>query len=240
MIKNKKKCLFWIISLTIIIAIYVNDSIAQNMIETPYGPVKPLDFNKYKEYYAGRSFFEYEGSEFGAGVVTDLVLSLTEENIKKKRGETTIKDEFVHFCGPCHGENGNGEGQFAAADLSPKPTNLSDISYMGGLNDTHISSVITGGSIAVGKSNLCPPWGNTFDKELIDNMTVYIRTLSSGNVEKAVKADIVAKTDVNGENASKDKEEGGGGVTIWIILGFATAFFVGVAVLEWSWLSKNK
>ena len=88
-----------------LIAYNGNRVFAERMIESPYGPVKPLDFNMYKEYYAGRSFIEYEGSEFGAGVVTDLVLSLTEENIRKKRGETTVRDKFVHFCSHCHGVN---------------------------------------------------------------------------------------------------------------------------------------
>ena len=106
------------------------------------------------------------------------MFSLTEENIRQKKGETNSQGKFNHFCGPCHGLNGNGEGQFAAAGVTPAPTNLSNSGYMVTLSDTDISNVITGGSISVGKSNLCPPWGNTFDKEWVSQMTQYVRTLS--------------------------------------------------------------
>lgn len=240
MIKNKRLKLsvivFAVISINVIIP-NRNVVFAEKMIESPYGPVKPLDFDYYKEYYAGRSFIEYDGSEFGAGVVTDLVLSLTEENINKKIGKTTVKDKFIHFCGPCHGETGNGEGQFAAAGITPKPADLTNVNYMAALADSHISKVISGGSQSVGKSNLCPPWGMTFDKEWIGDMTAFVRMLS---VDQAAEAAQVKKTAELGEETSGAADEGGVHVVRWIILGFATAFFIGIAVLEWSWLAKKK
>ncbi|MGR3177549.1 MAG: c-type cytochrome [Candidatus Anammoxibacter sp.] len=219
-----------------LIAYNGNRVFAERMIESPYGPVKPLDFNMYKEYYAGRSFIEYEGSEFGAGVVTDLVLSLTEENIRKKRGETTVRDKFVHFCSHCHGVNGNGEGKFVAAGITPKPANISDSGFMSALSDTHITSVITGGSQAVGKSNLCPPWGMTFDKVWISDMVAFVRTLSADKTVKVAQVATVAKT----EETSAADDDSESNTVRWIILGFATVFFVGIAVLEWSWLIKKK
>lgn len=211
-----------------------NDAAAERMVESPYGPVKPLDFDLYGEYYAGRSFIEYEGSEFGAGVVTDLVLSLTEENIGKKKGETTVQQGFIHYCAPCHGDNGNGEGKFAAATLTPKPANLSDSGYMSTLSDADIVAVVTGGSLAVGKSNLCPPWGMTFDKTWIANIAAYVRSLSAEKTAIVAKVKAVDTTDV----ATDDEEESN--TVRWIILGFATAFFIGVALLEWSWVLKGK
>ena len=228
MIKIIKNNLKYILLLIICILVLSNNAnvFAEKMIDSPYGPVKPFDFNLYKEYYASRSFVEYEGSEFGAGVVTDLVLSLTEENIRKKKGETTFKFKYEHFCGPCHGNNGNGEGQFAAAGMTPKPAVLNSGTYAAG----DIGKVINGGSAGVGKSNLCPPWGNTFDKAWVNGVANYVTTLSateSADVPKLVKA--------ADENAAES-----GGIGNWIIIGFITCFFVGIAILEWSWLVKKK
>ena len=224
-IKNNLKYILLLIISILIFSSNVN-VFAEKMIDTPYGPVKALDFNLYKEYYAGRSFIEYEGHEYEAGVVTDLVLSLTEENLRKKRGETTFKFKYEHFCAPCHGNNGNGEGQFAAAGMTPAPAVLNSGTYA--VSD--IGKVINGGSAGVGKSNLCPPWGNTFDKAWIDGVAGYVATLSdteSKDVPKLVKA-----VDGNAEES--------GGIGSWIIIGFITCFFVGIAILEWSWLVKKK
>ncbi len=56
------------------------------IIDTPYGPVEGVDFGKYgQEEFAKRSAEEYDGQEAGAGVVTDLVFTLTEENLRKRR-----------------------------------------------------------------------------------------------------------------------------------------------------------
>lgn len=212
-----------------------NNVYAERHIDSPYGPVKPLDFDMYEEYYAGRSFIEYEGSEFGSGVVTDLTFSLTEENLGIKSGTTnSLSENFQHYCGPCHGNTGNGEGQFKAAGVKPEPVNFTDTVYMANLSTANISTVITGGSQAAGKSNLCPPWGLTFSKVWIDDMSNYIKSLS---IIETVKADEVVAGEAVESVEGGDEE----GVSIWrwIILGLATIFFVGIAVLEWSWLMKS-
>lgn len=209
-------------------------------IESPYGPIKPLNFEMYREYFADRSLKEYEGSEYGAGVVTDLVFSLTEENLEKKRAETTTKDKFIHFCGPCHGNNGNGEGKFVATGVTPAPRNISDSSYMATLSDDNIFAVISGGSQSVGKSNLCPPWGKTFDKSWISDMVAFVRTLVvSDTAEVAVVQDTTALTTDKSGEASVD-EESGDPLWRWIALGFATTFFITIAVLEWGLVLKKK
>ncbi len=214
-----------------------NDKLfAEKEINSPYGPVKALDFSLYKEYYASRSFVEYGGSEFGAGVVTDLVFSLTEENIRGKKGETNIQGKFTHFCGPCHGVTGNGEGKFKSAGVTPGPADFTNAGYMVTLADSDIVNVITGGSASVGKSNLCPPWGNTFDKKWIDRMAKYVRSFSV--VESAPQALAEVVDDSASTGMAFDEE----GASVWrfIILGIATVFFIGIAVLEWSWLVKRK
>ena len=228
MIKTLKNSFKYILLLIVCILVFSNNInvFAEKMIDSPHGPVKPFDFNLSKEYFAARSFIEYEGSEFGAGVVTDLVLSLTEENLRKKKGETTFKFKYEHFCAPCHANNGNGEGQFAAAGMTPKPAVLNSNAYSVG----DIKKVITGGSAGVGKSNLCPPWGMTFDKVWIEGVANYVTTLSgseSADVTKLVKT---------GDESAEES----GGIGSWIIIGLLTCFFVGIAVLEWSWLVKKK
>lgn len=218
----------------------LNPETFAKMIDTPYGPVEGLDFGQYKEHFAGRSQIEYEGTEYGAGVVTDLVFSLTEENMEKKSAETTIRDKFIHFCSPCHGEKGKGDGQFFAAGVTPKPADLTNSTYMGSLADNHIYSVISGGSQSVGKSNLCPPWGMTFDKVWINDMVSYVRTLSIETAEVAkVNEPTKAAESLNKPLGSGD-DEGGSHPARWIILGFATTFFIGVALYEWRLLIKKK
>lgn len=210
------------------------------MIDTPYGPVEGLDFGQYNEHFAKRSQIEYEGTEHSAGVVTNLVFSLTEENMEKKMAETTVRDKFIHFCSPCHGEKGKGDGQFFAAGVTPKPADLTNATYMGSLADNHIYSVISGGSQSVGKSNLCPPWGMTFDKIWINDMVSYVRTLSIETPEVAqIKEPTKAVESLNEPLGSGD-DEGGSHPVRWIILGFATTFFIGVALYEWRLLIKKR
>ena len=86
---------------------------------------------------------------------------------------------FKHYCSVCHGSEGRGDGQFYSDELPSKPANLTDQQAMEILTDEHLTLVITGGSVAVGKSPLCPPWGRVFTKEQVAELVDYIRTLPS-------------------------------------------------------------
>ncbi len=208
------------------------------VVDTPYGPVEGVDFGKYgNEEFAERSAEEYDGQEAGAGVVTDLVFSLTEENMKKKGVRTTFKQMFEHFCGPCHGETGNGEGKNFASVLEPGPVDLTDADYMSTMGDDNIIRVISGGTASVGKSNLCPPWGKTFSENRIKGLAVYVRNLSLIPEEKTVEEETVDdKT-----NAVSEGSKGVlGGVIIWGILGLVCAGMIVGALNEWKIISLRR
>src|SRR5574341_1503350 len=66
--------------------------------------------------------------------------------------------QFVQNCAPCHGQAGKGDGAAAAA-LNPKPRDLTDRAYMGGLKDEYLIDIVKKGGAGVGKSAAMPPWG---------------------------------------------------------------------------------
>jgi mono/diheme cytochrome c family protein len=208
-------------------------------VETPYGPVEGVDFGKYgDEEFAERSAEEYDGQEAGAGVVTDLVFSLTEENMKKKEVRTTFKQMFEHFCGPCHGEEGNGEGKYFASILEPGPVDLTDADYMSTLSDDHIVRVISGGTASVEKSNLCPPWGKTFSEDRIKGLAAYVNGLSLIPEEKSVEEKTVSDEKVTA--VSEGSKGILGSVIIWGILGLICAGIAVGALNEWEIISLKR
>jgi mono/diheme cytochrome c family protein len=90
------------------------------------------------------------------------------------RTETEGKRLFTHYCVTCHGERGQGDGQ-NAYNLDPKlPEFQQSLS-------THTPSywrqIIEGGSAAVGRSPLCPPWGRALSARDIDGLIAYLAAL---------------------------------------------------------------
>lgn len=86
---------------------------------------------------------------------------------------------FNHYCYVCHGESGDGSGQYYGVSLTPQPANFTDKAFMKGMSDERITKVISEGSASVGKSNMCPPWGKTLDKEEIECLVEYVKTFSA-------------------------------------------------------------
>ncbi|MFQ5715315.1 MAG: c-type cytochrome, partial [Candidatus Scalinduaceae bacterium] len=169
--------------------------------------------------------------------VTDLVFSLTEENMKKKGVRTTFKQMFEHFCGPCHGETGNGEGKNFASVLEPGPRDLTDTDYMSTISDEHIVRVISGGTASVEKSNLCPPWGKTFSEDRIKGLAVYVRSLSLILEEKPVEEKTVGEGKVTTVSGGP---KGIFGAIIWGILGLVCAGIAVGALNEWEIISLKR
>lgn len=222
------------------VCMFYSTSVFAKVVDTPYGPVEGVDFEKYgNEEFAERSAEEYDGQEAGAGVVTDLVFSLTEENMKKKEVRTTFKQMFEHFCGPCHGEEGNGEGKNFASILEPGPRDLTDADYMSTLSGDHIVRVISGGTASVEKSNLCPPWGKTFSENRIKGLAVYVRNLSLISEEKPVAEETVSEEKVT-TVAVSEGSKGVFGVIIWGILGLICAGIAVGALNEWEIISLKR
>lgn len=84
---------------------------------------------------------------------------------------------FARQCASCHGSGGKGDGAAAAA-LNPKPTNLTDKTYMAGLKDEQLIEVIKKGGGAVGKSPLMPPFGAALKDQDVRDVVAFLRSLA--------------------------------------------------------------
>lgn len=85
---------------------------------------------------------------------------------------------FTQYCGVCHGDAGDGSGQYYGFSLKPSPANFTDKAFMKTLSDESIYKVISEGSVSVGKSKMCPPWGKTLNREEIDFLVDYVKTFA--------------------------------------------------------------
>lgn len=85
---------------------------------------------------------------------------------------------YMHYCAICHGEKGDGAGRYYGFGLEPKPANFTLKEFFEERDDARLYKAISEGSVSVGKSNLCPPWGRTLHKEEMEFLVDYIRTLS--------------------------------------------------------------
>ena len=95
-------------------------------------------------------------------------------------GEVTYK----HYCTPCHGMKGDGNG-FNAGSLLVKPANHTDAKFMSERNDAKLFDTINLGGVEVAKSTLMPPWGATLGDEKIKSVVLYLRELCQCKAAKS-------------------------------------------------------
>ncbi len=88
------------------------------------------------------------------------------------------KASFDQLCASCHGAAGKGDGAAAAA-LNPKPRDLTDKKYVGGLKDDYLKKLVKEGGPAVGKSPMMPPMGGSLKDADIENVIAYVRSLGT-------------------------------------------------------------
>jgi len=82
---------------------------------------------------------------------------------------------FQSICATCHGPDGKGNGQAAAA-LNPKPRNYTDKVWQASVTDDDIKKIILNGGAAVGKSPVMPAQVQLRDKpEVVDELVKIIR-----------------------------------------------------------------
>ncbi|MCH7908022.1 MAG: cytochrome c [Candidatus Hydrogenedentes bacterium] len=86
----------------------------------------------------------------------------------------TPQGTYQHYCAHCHGEDAKGGGRLWTSELSPTPTDLTATS----LDETALAKFIDEGSAAAGRSNLCPPWGNTISTPDITRLTRHLLSLN--------------------------------------------------------------
>jgi hypothetical protein len=98
---------------------------------------------------------------------------------------------FEHYCAPCHGETGDGLGKYYAYGLEPQPPDFTDPEFLFNRNNELLYLNIQEGSVALGKSNLCPPWGYTFRLEEIECLVTYIKKINEDAINGQNEEEIV-------------------------------------------------
>jgi len=107
------------------------------------------------------------------------------------RLETDGKRLFAHYCVTCHGETGEGDGQ-NAFNLDPKPPDFRVSLKLH--QPAYWRQIIEAGSLAVGRSPLCPPWGRALASGDIDALVAYVGVLSRPASEKPASVEPASKT----------------------------------------------
>jgi mono/diheme cytochrome c family protein len=95
-------------------------------------------------------------------------------------GELSAKEShgrrvFAERCATCHGPQGRGDGQ-NAYNLQPPPPDFSE--SLGGLSVEDRRRVIEGGTAALGRSALCPPWGPSLRGEEVEALLAYMNVMA--------------------------------------------------------------
>jgi len=101
------------------------------------------------------------------------------------------KHLFRHYCAVCHGLSGSGNG-VNADNLDPHPADLTG-EEVSSLTDAEIYEVIEKGGAALELSAAMPPWGKSLSASQIRDLVAYVRVLSAGEEEKAVRFDDIKK-----------------------------------------------
>ena len=85
-------------------------------------------------------------------------------------------DNYRTYCAQCHGAQGNGKG-VNIRDMSVQPRDHSDAKSMSARSDEVLFKVVKEGGLAIDKSVIMPPWGDTFSDEEIHELVQYMRNL---------------------------------------------------------------
>lgn len=78
---------------------------------------------------------------------------------------------FLQRCATCHGPEGRGDGQNAYT-LDPPPPDFQE--SLGKLSPADRRALVTGGSVALGRSPTCPPWGRSLSPEDVDAVVAWL------------------------------------------------------------------
>jgi mono/diheme cytochrome c family protein len=81
---------------------------------------------------------------------------------------------FTTYCAPCHGEEGRGDGQNASR-LAPRPPDLAAAAAR--LSPADLRRLVEGGTLSVGRTPLCPPYGRTLGAEAVEAVVTFVGTL---------------------------------------------------------------
>lgn len=99
-----------------------------------------------------------------------LVLAQPAGAADPKRGN----EVYQQYCSGCHGPEGRGSKK---SGFMPRPKNLTMKGYTDQLPDEYLFTVISKGGVSVNKSEYMPAFEGTLQKEDIENLIAFIRTL---------------------------------------------------------------
>lgn len=173
-------------------------------------------------------------------VSQNIYAATVDAQIPRKEKEKIIhfnaRNMYNHYCVHCHGQEGKGDGRSFAYELEPKPRDFTDAEYMSSLKDEDISKVIKEGSTSVGKSNLCPAWGETFSKNEVKGLVAYVRSFSPATPAAEGGEEEMEEPGEEAETAPEEAPGEGVGVKpfiVWPILTLVSAFFICMAIFQW-------
>lgn len=109
-------------------------------------------------------------------VMEALISSEKEEGLSYQ--QSIGKKLFIHYCGACHGDYGEGNG-INSYNLNPPPPNLKE--SLKKRKAEEIRKIIEYGSISFHLSPLSPPYKYTLKKEEIDAILSYLLVISSSS-----------------------------------------------------------
>lgn len=78
---------------------------------------------------------------------------------------------FLQRCATCHGPEGRGDGQNAYS-LQPPPSDFQE--SLPKLSLAERRKVVEGGTAALGRSPLCPPWGRSLGPDDLDAVLAWL------------------------------------------------------------------
>ncbi len=90
------------------------------------------------------------------------------------------KRVFGQRCATCHGLAGRGDGQ-NAYNLQPPPPDFQESLAQLSVDDRR--GVIEGGTAALGRSALCPPWGRSLDGDEVEALLAYMEVMEQPTAE---------------------------------------------------------
>jgi mono/diheme cytochrome c family protein len=78
---------------------------------------------------------------------------------------------FLQRCATCHGPEGRGDGQ-NAYNLQPPPPDFQE--SLAKLSPADRRQIVEGGTAALGRSPLCPPWGRSLGPDDVDAVLAWV------------------------------------------------------------------
>lgn len=92
---------------------------------------------------------------------------------------------YLHFCAPCHGEDGEGAGRYFPSYIETQPPDFINSAYFQETHENVIFRAIKFGSKALGKSTFSPSYGETLRDEEIRYIIKYLKLLKRSKEAEA-------------------------------------------------------